>query len=164
MLLQVTCRALCSTARSVGADNGKKRPHSSCGLVNASVQNCRPVIADKLPQGPLRQWYGCVPRVRPHDRTVCRRWEGGRPRARATENDNDAGRGARRAWAAIAGPLKIIDCLLEPKLLGIACRALSKHRHGGGDVIGCPVMSGAGRRVWSSARSLTIEQIIRAWP
>jgi hypothetical protein len=27
----------------------------------------------------------------------------------------------RRAWAAIAGPLKIIDCLLEPKLLGIAC-------------------------------------------
>ena len=70
----------------------------------------------------------------------------------------------RRAWAAIAGPLKIIDCLLEPKLLGIACRALSKHRHGGGDVIGCPVMPGAGRRVWSSARSLTIEQIIRAWP
>jgi hypothetical protein len=26
----------------------------------------------------------------------------------------------RRAWAAVAGPLKIIDCLLEPKLLSIA--------------------------------------------
>jgi hypothetical protein len=53
----------------------------------------------------------------------------------------------RRAWTAVAGPLKIIDCLLEPKLLGIACRALGKHRQGGGDVIGCPVMPGAGRRV-----------------
>src|SRR5499427_2638005 len=53
----------------------------------------------------------------------------------------------RRAWAAVAGPLKIIDCLLEPKLRGIACRALGKHRQGGRDVIGCPVMPGAGRRV-----------------
>src|SRR5262249_5704098 len=39
----------------------------------------------------------------------------------------------RRAWAAVAGSLKIIDCLLEPKLLGIACRALGKRRQGGGD-------------------------------
>jgi hypothetical protein len=30
----------------------------------------------------------------------------------------------RRAWAAVAAPLKIIDCLLEPELLGIACGAL----------------------------------------
>jgi hypothetical protein len=44
----------------------------------------------------------------------------------------------RRAWAAIAGPLKTIDCLLEPKLLGIARGALGKHRQGGSDVIGCP--------------------------
>src|SRR5262245_43723234 len=53
----------------------------------------------------------------------------------------------RRAWAAVAGSLKIIDCLLEPKRLGIACRALGKRRQGGGDVIGCPVMPDAGRRV-----------------
>jgi hypothetical protein len=43
--------------------------------------------------------------------------------------------------------VKIVDCLLEPKLLGVACRALRKHRQGGWDVIGCPVMPGAGRRV-----------------
>ena len=52
-----------------------------------------------------------------------------------------------RAWTAVAGPVKIIDCLLEPKLLGIACRAFGKHCQGGRDVIGCPVMPGAGRRV-----------------
>ena len=54
--------------------------------------------------------------------------------------------------AAVAGPVKIVDCLLEPKLLGVACRALGKHRQGGWDVIGCPVMPGAGRRVGDHRR------------
>ena len=54
---------------------------------------------------------------------------------------------ARWAWAAVAGSLKIIDRLLKPALLGIACSALGKHCQGGRDVIGCPVMPCAGRCV-----------------
>src|SRR5262249_5885930 len=50
-------------------------PTRRVASVNGSIQNCRPVIAGKLQQGSLRQWYGCVPRVRPRDRTVCRRRE-----------------------------------------------------------------------------------------
>jgi hypothetical protein len=48
---------------------------------------------------------------------------------------------------AVAGPVKIIDRLPKPKLRRIACRTLGKRRQGGRDVIGCPVMPGAGRRV-----------------
>src|SRR5262249_10691073 len=54
---------------------------------------------------------------------------------------------ARWAWAAVAGPLKIIDGLLKPALFGIACSALGKRCQGRRDVIGCPVMPGVARCV-----------------
>jgi hypothetical protein len=55
--------------------------------------------------------------------------------------------GERRTWAALAGSLKIIDRLLKPALLGVACSALGERGQSRMDVIGGPVMSGPGRRV-----------------
>jgi hypothetical protein len=50
-------------------------------------------------------------------------------------------------WATVAGSLKIIDRLLKPALLGIACSALVERGQSRRDVVGCPVMPSTGGRI-----------------
>ena len=54
---------------------------------------------------------------------------------------------ARRTWTAVAGALKIIDCLLESEFRAIACGALGKRRQARWNVVSCPMMPSAGGRV-----------------